>query len=245
MARLFRHHRRPRYEHQNTGALAATNRGGDPLPAFGRPRPGDDGIEFSPDGKRILFTEQPRRLQQIWLAHFESVTGATSNAIRPDQSTSSSAHPWLHRADNAKWSPDAKSIVFTADVYPDCPPITASDAKTGDTCNADRDKAKADSKVKAQIFTHLMYRHWNHFTGDKRTHLFLIDVASGAVRDLVPNRSARRSHRLSDRPAADVAAPSRPTRRNWPSPGRTSPTKPSAPTPTSSPSTSPTHQRSR
>ena len=24
------------------------------------------------------------------------------------------------------------------------------------------------SKVKAQIFTHLLYRHWDHFTGDKR-----------------------------------------------------------------------------
>jgi dipeptidyl aminopeptidase/acylaminoacyl peptidase len=32
-----------------------------------------------------------------------------------------------------------------------------------------------------------MYRHWNHYIGDKRTHLFLIDVASGAVRDLTPN----------------------------------------------------------
>ena len=36
-------------------------------------------------------------------------------------------------------------------------------------CNADRDKAAAASKVKAQLFTHLLYRHWNHFTGDKRS----------------------------------------------------------------------------
>ena len=41
--------------------------------------------------------------------------------------------------------------------------------------------------MKAQIFTHLLYRHWNHFTGDKRSHLFLVSVDSGAMRDLNPN----------------------------------------------------------
>ena len=57
----------------------------------------------------------------------------------------------------------------------------------GDKCNTDRDAAAAASKVKAQIFTHLLYRHWNHFTGDKRSHLFLVSVESGAMRDLNPN----------------------------------------------------------
>ena len=41
--------------------------------------------------------------------------------------------------------------------------------------------------MKAQIFTHLLYRHWNHFTGDKRSHLFLVSVDTGAMRDLNPN----------------------------------------------------------
>jgi dipeptidyl aminopeptidase/acylaminoacyl peptidase len=142
-------------------------------------QPGDDGLEFAPDGKHILFVSGRENADQVWVADFDSVGGATANA-RKITSLSTGA-------ENAKWSPDSKSIVFTSDVYPDCAPISTADAKTGDQCNADRDKAKADSKVKAQIFTHLMYRHWNHFTGDKRTHVFLIDVASGAVRDLVPN----------------------------------------------------------
>ena len=75
-------------------------------------------------------------------------------------------------ADNAKWSPDGRLIVFTSAVYPDCPAITTADATTGNKCNADRDAAAAASKVKAQIFNHLLYRHWNHYTGDKRSHLF-------------------------------------------------------------------------
>jgi dipeptidyl aminopeptidase/acylaminoacyl peptidase len=40
--------------------------------------------------------------------------------------------------------------------------------------------------VKAQIFTHLLYRHWNAFTGDKRSHLFLVSANGGVPRDLTP-----------------------------------------------------------
>ena len=79
--------------------------------------------------------------------------------------------------DNAKWSPDGKSIVFTSAVYPDCPAImTADDQGAGAECNAIGMQGMADSQVKAQIFTQLLYRHWNHYTGEKRSHLFLVSV---------------------------------------------------------------------
>jgi dipeptidyl aminopeptidase/acylaminoacyl peptidase len=144
--------------------------------------PGDEGIQFSPDRHSVLFISGRDGGQQIWLADFDSATGATSN---PKKLTSTSIEP-----DNALWSPDGKSIAFTADVYPDCPSFAEADVSEGspaDKCNAARDKAAADSKVKAQIFTHLLYRHWNHYTGDKRSHLFLLSVASGRIRDLTPN----------------------------------------------------------
>jgi dipeptidyl aminopeptidase/acylaminoacyl peptidase len=152
--------------------------GGDPI-KVAVAQPNDSGIEFAPDVKHILFLSGREDGQQVWLAEFDSATGETSN---PRKLTTLSTG-----ADNAKWAPDSKSIVFTSDVYPDCAAITTADAKTGDQCNADRDRAKAESKVKAQIFTHLMYRHWNRFTGDKRTHLFLVEVATGKLRDLVPH----------------------------------------------------------
>ena len=152
--------------------------GGDPI-RLAVPQAGDGGLEFSPDNKHVLFLSDREGGQQIWLADFDSASGAASNAKKL---TSLSTE-----ADNAKWSPDSKSIVFTSDVYPDCPAVTVADAKTGDACNAERDRAKADSKVKAQIFTHLMYRHWNRFTGDKRSHLFLVSVDGSGMRDLTPN----------------------------------------------------------
>ncbi len=115
----------------------------------------------------------------MWLADFDPATGATSNAKKLTNIAT--------EADNAKWSPDGRLIVFTSAVYPDCAAITTADATTGNKCNADRDAAAAASKVKAQIFNHLLYRHWNHFTGDKRSHLFVVSVDNGELRDLTPN----------------------------------------------------------
>jgi dipeptidyl aminopeptidase/acylaminoacyl peptidase len=142
-------------------------------------QPGDSGIQFTSDGKRILFLSGRGGSQQVWTADFDAATGATAN---PKKLTAISTE-----AGDALWSPDGNSVLFTSAVYPDCPAITPADAVTGDKCNADRDAAAAAIKVKAQIFTHLLYRHWDHYTGDKRSHLFLLTVATGARRDLTPN----------------------------------------------------------
>ncbi len=141
-------------------------------------QPGDSGPQFAPDGKRILFVSGREGGKQVWLADFDPASGATTNQKKLTSISTA--------ADNAMWSPDGNSIVFTSSVYPDCPAIVASDA-SGDKCNADRDAALASSPVKAQIFTHLLYRHWDHYTGDKRSHLFLVSVDTGAMRDLTPN----------------------------------------------------------
>jgi dipeptidyl aminopeptidase/acylaminoacyl peptidase len=141
-------------------------------------QPGDSGAQFSADGKQILWISAREGGQQVWLAEFDTATGATSNARKLTAIAT--------EADNAKWSPDGKSIVFTSAVYPDCAAISAADFATGNQCNADRDKALAASPVKAQIWTQLLYRHWNHYTGDKRSHLFLVSIETGAMRDLNP-----------------------------------------------------------
>ena len=172
--------------------------GGDPKLVEGT-QPGDGGARFSHDGKHLLFLSSRSGSQQIWLAGFDSSTGTTTNVksattidrnpttnVRNQTGNVGSPTLNLPEADNALWSPDGQSIVFTASVYPDCPAIVP-DSFSGAKCNTDRDTAQAESKVKARIFDHLLYKHWNAFTGDKRSHLFQLTVETGAIRDLTPN----------------------------------------------------------
>jgi len=141
-------------------------------------QPGDSGPQFAPSGNSVLFLSGREGGQQVWIADFDSETGAAGNARRLTKIAT--------EADNAQWSPDGKSIVFTSAVYPDCPAISPADGGAGNRCNEEKDAAATASKVKAQIWTHLMYRHWNHWTGDKRSHIFLVSVESGEMRDLNP-----------------------------------------------------------
>ena len=101
-------------------------------------QPGDSGLQFSADGKRILFLSGREGGQQVWLADFDAATGATSNAKKLTAIAT--------EADNAKWSPDWKSIVFTSAVYPDCPAITTADFATGTSAMRIATKALAAAK---------------------------------------------------------------------------------------------------
>jgi dipeptidyl aminopeptidase/acylaminoacyl peptidase len=134
--------------------------------------PGEGHGRFSPDGTRVLFQSSRDGEQQVYVANFD-----------PHSSTLDDAHQVTRAAmgaDGAMWSPDGKNILYTSSVYPEC---TGPDEER---CNTERAKAESDSKVKAQIFTHLLFRHWNAFTGERRSHLFLQPVSGGPARDLNP-----------------------------------------------------------
>ena len=132
---------------------------------------------FSPDGKRLIWSSKATDPSQIWMCDFDTDIGALTG--KPHQVTNISIG-----ADGAIWSPDGKNIVFVSAVYPDC---------KDDACNKRRDEELKNSKVKAKIFTRLLYRHWNAFTEFKRSHLFVLpadsdasSTASRAPTDLTP-----------------------------------------------------------
>ncbi len=133
---------------------------------------GESGGRFSPDGKQVLFLSARGGVQQIYLASFDGASGNIGSATALTHLST--------EAGGALWSPDGESILFTSSVYPSC------SGPDEDTCDQQRDQEQETSKVKAQIFTHLLFRHWNHFTGEKRSHLFLIPAAGGTARDLTP-----------------------------------------------------------
>jgi dipeptidyl aminopeptidase/acylaminoacyl peptidase len=138
---------------------------------------GESRGRFSPDGKQIAFLTDRGQGTQIWLADFD---GAAGTMGEPRQLTHISTE-----ADNVTWDPDGQHLLFTSAVYPEC----SAGGQSGideDRCDKKRDDDEAQSKVKARIFTSLLYRHWNHFTGDKRSHLFLASAEDGTFRDLNP-----------------------------------------------------------
>jgi dipeptidyl aminopeptidase/acylaminoacyl peptidase len=110
-------------------------------------------------------------------------------------------------ADGAIWSPDSKRLMFTADVYPECSVkggektnagvlrsaqddgIKTSEPETWaeeDACDKAKDEAAAASPVKAQVWDSLLYRHWDAYTGKKRSHILVVDVDGKNPRDLTP-----------------------------------------------------------
>ena len=74
------------------------------------------------------------------------------------------------------WSPVGEHVAFSSKVYPGKTPE--------ETAEIDEKKGKEKSKVK--IYDKLMIRHWDEWDDGKRSHLFVVDVATGKAKDLTP-----------------------------------------------------------
>jgi dipeptidyl aminopeptidase/acylaminoacyl peptidase len=143
-----------------------------------------DRPRWAPDGKRFAFISNKEGGSQVWIADFDVASGSVS---RIGKLTSIATE-----AGGELWSPDGKHILFTSDVYLECDGAPATEAR----CNERKLKEVGQSKVKALVFDHLLYRHWNAYKEDKRSHLFVVrilapgEVIGGLIddtpRDLTP-----------------------------------------------------------
>ncbi|HVI09246.1 MAG TPA: S9 family peptidase, partial [Candidatus Binatia bacterium] len=143
-----------------------------------------DRPRWSPGGRHFAFVSTKEGGSQIWVADFDGAAG-TVTEVRKVTSIATEASGEL-------WSPDGKNILFTSDVYPQCDGKPAEEA----SCNARTREEKEKSKVKALIFTSLLYRHWNAYKEGTRTHIFVIPefcaqktasgCPAGEARDLTP-----------------------------------------------------------
>jgi dipeptidyl aminopeptidase/acylaminoacyl peptidase len=88
---------------------------------------------WSPDGGKLAFIRE----DQIW------TIDVPGGALKKLTSLSSGAG-------DAIWSPDGNRLAFVSDVYPAC---------KDDACNKKQADERAQSKVKAHIADHLLYRH--------------------------------------------------------------------------------------
>ncbi|MBV9573684.1 MAG: S9 family peptidase [Acidobacteriales bacterium] len=125
-----------------------------------------DRPRWAPDGKHFAFVSSKDGGSQIWIADFDGASG-TVTAVHRLTSTAT-------EADGELWSPDGHSILFRSDVYPECDGVPAEE----EACNAKKLDEVKNSKVKAQIFTGLLYRHWTAYKQGKRSHLLVVPVSS-------------------------------------------------------------------
>jgi dipeptidyl aminopeptidase/acylaminoacyl peptidase len=120
---------------------------------------------WSPDSKRISYISDRGGSSQIWL-------------MDPDGGNAKQVTNLSTEADGQVFSGDGKTFVFTSQVYPEC--------GADDACNKKNLDAAAGSKVRARIYTELLYRHWNTWQGSRRSHLLVVPVAGGTAKDLTP-----------------------------------------------------------
>jgi dipeptidyl aminopeptidase/acylaminoacyl peptidase len=124
---------------------------------------------WSPDSKRIAYVSNRSGESQIWL-------------MDPDGANATQVTRLSTEADGEMFSPDGKNLLFTSEVYPEC--------GADDACNKRLLDEERSSKVKARIYTELLYRHWTTWSGKRRSHLLVTAVGDKsdkpAVRDLTP-----------------------------------------------------------
>ncbi|MDR3700126.1 MAG: S9 family peptidase [Candidatus Sulfopaludibacter sp.] len=128
---------------------------------------GDDNERprWSPDSRRIAYISNRGGSSQIWM-------------MDPDGGNAKQITNLSTEADGVLFAPDGKNLVFTSAVYPDC--------GGDDACNRRNLDADRASKVKARIYTELLYRHWTQWQSRRRSHLFVVPAGGGVPKDLTP-----------------------------------------------------------
>ncbi len=134
---------------------------------------GADGAIWSPDSKRLMF------VADVWPEC--SVKGGGGETTAGPSTAAGAGAPASAQDDNF----NGVVVGGTRDVaaWKTAEPATWAEENA---CDEARDKATDASAVKGQVWEGLLYRHWDQYTGQKRSHVLVRDVEGTHVRDLTP-----------------------------------------------------------
>ena len=117
---------------------------------------------WSPDGSQLAFISARDGTPQVYLM---PASGGDARAI--SKAADGAGGPLV-------WSRDGKKILFTSSVTP-----------AGDSLAARLGRISA-AKSQAKVYDELSYRHWDEWEDGQRSHVFVLDVASGEAKDVTP-----------------------------------------------------------
>src|SRR5579862_2866281 len=120
---------------------------------------------WSPDSKQIYFVSDRSGSSQVW-------------AMNANGSDAHQITKFATEADGILVSADGKKIVFLSNVYPDC--------GADDACNQNKIDEESKNKVKARIYTTLLYRHWTQWQTARRRHLMVVNSDGSEIKELTP-----------------------------------------------------------
>lgn len=125
---------------------------------------------ISPDEKQIAFVREGRR--------GESHEQAQLHVMPLDGGEARRLTDFPLGCDDPKWLPDGRHVVVVAKVHREAMSLAGT---------RDLVEQRSKRKVKAHVTEDRVYRFWDRWLTDGTVpHLFLVDVDSGAVRDLTP-----------------------------------------------------------
>src|SRR5688572_28075691 len=124
---------------------------------------------WSPDGRHIAFESARDGASQIYVV---PAAGGAAKKVT-SLATEAGGVVWI----------DAARLLVRSDTYPACD--TRQGLAVDDACQKKRlDEAGKPSS--ARVYDRLLYRHWDTWDDDRRTHLLVVPLDGGPVRDLTP-----------------------------------------------------------
>ncbi|MCX8160049.1 MAG: S9 family peptidase [Candidatus Saccharicenans sp.] len=147
----------------NSDVYLVSAAGGTPVPFVFSPA-ADYFPRWSPDGRLLAFISTRDGSPQIWLI---PASGGEARKVTD----------FPGGVGSFSWSRSGKFLLLTSSVFPECPDLEANRRKF---------EEQETNKVKARIYDHLLFRHWNSWFDGTRSHLFLLPLDGGKPLDLTP-----------------------------------------------------------
>jgi dipeptidyl aminopeptidase/acylaminoacyl peptidase len=144
--------------------------------------PGDEwAAHWMPDGDAVLFLTDRDSTDQIRLLH---IGGETQRLT--DISTQVSEYIY---------SPNGKWILYKTRVFPEC---------ETDSCNKAKLDENENNPIKAKLYDHLLFRHYNHWDDGRVNRLFMLNLEDKSSKALLTGSHNVPTAYLGGKPDFDI-----------------------------------------